>query len=239
MEKNIIVGLDISTKTIGCSVFEDNGTHGSLKLLTHITPKIPVKMGNDLFEKVKIFESDFICKYKEFLFNRVKRVIIEEPLLQSNNVYTIGTLLKFNGMISYAINKQLGVKPDYISSYDARRYAYPTLMEVQKFKKDGTEIPKNILLKKDKVLFGGYLDKITEEVFNSIDNEKKKYYNKEKNLYKLDKKLILFDLVNNEFNGIKWDYNKKGILTKENFDQADSIVAVLGYMKMNNLWLNK
>ena len=35
-----ILGLDVSTKTIGVSIFEDLGDHGKLQLLTHITPKV-------------------------------------------------------------------------------------------------------------------------------------------------------------------------------------------------------
>jgi hypothetical protein len=236
MKKNLIVGLDVSTKTIGCSVFEDLGDEGRLQLLTHVTPKIPTSLGNDLYEKSKIFENEFICKYKDLLFDRVKTIIIEEPLLQSNNIYTVGILLKFNGMISYLMNRQLNVKPVYISSYDARQFAYPELMDIQKLKKDGTKIPMNLLLKKEKTLFGGFLDKITEDVFVGLPIELHKYYNKEKNLYKLDKKIILFDLINRDFQGITWDYNKKGELTKENFDQVDAIVATLGYMRQNKLW---
>jgi hypothetical protein len=47
-------------------------------------------------------------------------VVIEEPLLQSNNVNTVATLLRFNGMISKSVFDTLGVVPDFISSYDAR-----------------------------------------------------------------------------------------------------------------------
>jgi hypothetical protein len=62
-------------------------------------------------------------------------VVIEEPLLQSNNVNTVATLLRFNGMISKSVFDTLGVVPDFISSYDARKYSFPELMSVRKFKK--------------------------------------------------------------------------------------------------------
>ena len=39
-----ILGLDVSTKTIGIAIFEDSGENGKLQLLTHITPKIKPKM---------------------------------------------------------------------------------------------------------------------------------------------------------------------------------------------------
>ena len=38
-----ILGLDVSTKTIGISLFEDNGESGKLQMLTHITPKVKPK----------------------------------------------------------------------------------------------------------------------------------------------------------------------------------------------------
>ena len=43
-----ILGLDVSTKTIGISLFEDFGESGKLQLLTHITPKVkPIRGGTD------------------------------------------------------------------------------------------------------------------------------------------------------------------------------------------------
>ena len=38
-----ILGLDVSTKTIGIAIFEDQGNHGKLQLLTHITPQVKPK----------------------------------------------------------------------------------------------------------------------------------------------------------------------------------------------------
>jgi hypothetical protein len=57
-----------------------------------------------------------------------------EPLLQSNNVNTVATFIRF-GMISKSVFDTLGVVPDFISSYDARKYSFPELMSVRKFKK--------------------------------------------------------------------------------------------------------
>jgi hypothetical protein len=35
---------------------------------------------------------------------------------------------------------------------------------------------------------------------------------------------------------IVWHYSKNNKLKKENFDQTDAYTAVLGYMKMKNIW---
>ena len=43
VEKNnngLVLGLDVSTKTIGIALFDDLGDTGRLKLLHHVTPKI-------------------------------------------------------------------------------------------------------------------------------------------------------------------------------------------------------
>ena len=39
-EKKYILGLDVSTKTIGIALYEDLGDKGALIVLTHVTPKI-------------------------------------------------------------------------------------------------------------------------------------------------------------------------------------------------------
>ena len=119
-----ILGLDVSTKTIGISLFEEDGR---LLELTHITPRIkpiPETKLEELFKKVDAFER-LITRYIEL---DIEKVVIEEPLLNSNNVYTVGTLLKFNGMISKVVSEVLNIIPDFISSYDARAYAFPELI---------------------------------------------------------------------------------------------------------------
>jgi RNase H-fold protein (predicted Holliday junction resolvase) len=111
-----ILGLDVSTKTIGMALFEENG---KLLELTHITPKIKPQPENkleELFRKVDAFEK-LLTRYMEL---DIEHVVIEEPLLNSNNVYTVGTLLRFNGMISKVVDDVLGVIPEFISSYDSR-----------------------------------------------------------------------------------------------------------------------
>ncbi len=63
-------------------------------------------------------------------------------LLNSNNVYTIQTLLRFNTLITKQIYDVLGIVPDYISTYNSRKFAFPELVQ----KNDKNKM----------VLFGGY-----------------------------------------------------------------------------------
>ena len=208
--KKFILGLDISTSTIGVALFEDLGDKGKLNLLHHVTPKIkpkPKKKVEEMFLKVRAFE-EFLKKYVDY---GITTVIIEEPLLRSNNVNTVATLLRYNGMISNSVYNILGVVPEYISSYDARKYAFPELMAIREYDKKGVKYPDNKIAKAKPVLFGGYA-------------------------WDVDKKSILWEKVAEMEPQIVWLYNKNKVLSKENFDMSDSYVTCISYMKMIGVW---
>lgn len=212
-EPKFILSLDVSTSCIGIALFEDLGTKGALKLLHHVSPKVkpqPETKMEELFKKIEIFQAEFLNKYADF---GITKVIIEEPLLQSNNVYTIATLLRFNGMISKSVFDTIGVVPDFISSYDARKYAFPELMAVRKFKKDGTPLPEKQIAKNTPVLFGGYD-------------------------FEIDKKMIIFEKVCDLEPQIKWILDKNNKLKKENFDMSDAYTCGIAYMKKIGKWGN-
>ena len=121
-----VLGLDISTKTIGWSLF-DIQTEELLEL-THFSPVIKPKQENkiqELLMKVDAFEEK-LNGYKNL---GITKVVIEEPLLNSNNVWTVGTLLRYNSMITKSIYGILGIVPDYISTYNSRKFAWPDLIQ--------------------------------------------------------------------------------------------------------------
>lgn len=121
-----VLGLDISTKTIGWSLF-DIQTQKLLEL-THVSPVIKPKPEDkiqELLGKVDAFE-DKLREYKDI---GITKVIIEEPLLTSNNVWTVGTLLRYNSMITKSIYDILGIIPNYISTYNSRKFAWPELVQ--------------------------------------------------------------------------------------------------------------
>ena len=120
-----ILGLDISTKTIGFALFDMTGSE--LLELTHISPKIkpqPEDKIEELIKKSEVFKKH-IENYKNI---GITKVIIEEPLLQSNNIYTVGTLLRYNTLILKACYDVLGVLPTFISTYNSRKIAFPNLV---------------------------------------------------------------------------------------------------------------
>lgn len=202
-----VLGLDVSTKTIGICLFDGDG---KLLELTHITPKIkplPETKLEELFKKVDAFER-LLTRYIEL---DIERVVIEEPLLNSNNVYTVGTLLRFNGMISKVVSEVLNVIPEFISSYDARAYAFPELLQIRTHNKKGEPYSEKELKGKKPVLFGGYP-------------------------WDVDKKMVIWEKVSELQPKIVWEYDKNGKLKKENFDMTDSFASVLGFMKKNGHW---
>lgn len=216
-----ILGLDISTACIGVCIVRDNGDDKpEILYLSHKTPKISRKIKGieALFLRKQIFEDEFIndiaVKYN------ITDVVIEEPLLSSNNVNTVATLLRFNGMISEAIYRIIGVVPNFISSYDARMYSFPELVSVRKFNKKGEEYSlKHITdaIKKDNiVLFGAYP-------------------------FDVDKKTVMMNMVNEMYGeeGISWILDKNGELKKENYDACDSLICALAYININHHGVEK
>tara|TARA_R110000782_G_scaffold239100_2_gene325459 strand:+ start:1600 stop:2256 length:657 start_codon:yes stop_codon:yes gene_type:complete len=206
-----LLGLDVSTKTIGIALFKDEGDSGNLKLLHHVTPKIKPKPSNkmqELFEKARIFEEEFLSKYADI---GITKVVIEEPLLRSNNVNTVATLLRFNGMISRSVYDMLGVIPEFISSYAARKYAFPELMAKRTGTRAGKMFSENAISKAKEVLFGGLP-------------------------FDIDKKQVIFDKVYDLEPQITWLYDKNKKLKVENFDMTDAYVCCIGHMNKAGIW---
>lgn len=170
--KSKILGLDISTKTIGWAIFDLTGKN--LLELTHFSPKIkpqPEDKIEELIKKADAFKKH-LMEYKDM---GITRVIIEEPLLQSNNIYTVGTLLRYNTLILKNCYDVLGILPTFISTYNARKYAFPDLVGAND--------------KGRNVLFGGYpkdIDKkhVIWEHVNAVCPEVKWLYGKTGNLKK-------------------------------------------------------
>lgn len=209
-EKNIriILGIDISTACLGVSLARYDGTNVEILKLSHVKPKISrkIKGTESLFMKTKQFKEQFIEKYKDI---GLTDIIIEEPLPNSQNNNTVTTLLRFNGMISQSIYEATGVVPKYISSYDARKYAFPELMAVRKFNKKGERYNekkiKNALKNNELVLYGDYP-------------------------FSCEKKYIIWNKISELYPDIEWIYNKKNELVTENFDASDSLTCVLGFL---------
>ena len=127
-----VLGLDISTKTIGWALFDMQSQQ--LLELTHISPR-PKLNTEDKLHELLLKSEVFASKLETYKNLGIMRVIIEEPLLNSNNVYTIQTLLRFYSFLFKEIYNILGIVPEFISTYNARKYAFPELVQENDKKK--------------------------------------------------------------------------------------------------------
>jgi hypothetical protein len=142
-----VLGLDVSTKTIGWALF-DIETKNLLEL-THVSPR-PKSTTDHKIEELLLKSGVFRNKLQNYVGLGIERVVIEEPLLNSNNVWTVGTLMRYNTLICKEIYDVLGVIPEFISTYNSRKFAFPHLVQ-----------------KNDKgkfVLFGGFPKDIDKKV---------------------------------------------------------------------------
>jgi hypothetical protein len=153
MTKNIVkdspkvLGLDVSTKTIGWALFDIESQN--LLELTHISPRPKPAVESkieDLILKSKIFKE----KLLGYVGMGITKVVIEEPLLNSNNIWTVGTLMRYNTLICYEIYDVLGVVPEFISKYNSRKFSFPHIVQEND--------------KKKFVLFGGFPKDIDKKV---------------------------------------------------------------------------
>ena len=121
-----VLGLDVSTKTIGWALF-DIQTKQLLEL-THISP-IPKPKEDNKIKELLLKSEIFRTKLEKYVGLGITNVIIEEPLLNSNNVYTIQTLLRFNSFVFKEVYNILGIVPEFISTYNSRKFAWPDLVQ--------------------------------------------------------------------------------------------------------------
>jgi hypothetical protein len=132
MSKNIknspkVLGLDVSTRTIGWALFDVQSQE--LLELSHISPRPKLKDNDDKILELLIKSEIFAEKLQQYVGLGIVRVIIEEPLMNSNNVYTIQTLLRFNSFVFKEIYNILGIVPEFISTYNSRKFAWPDFVK--------------------------------------------------------------------------------------------------------------
>ena len=120
-----VLGLDVSTRTIGVALFDIQSRE--LLELTHVSP-VPKPKEESKIKELLLKSDIFRNKLIEYKDVGIFKVIIEEPLLNSNNVYTISILLRYNTLITKEIYDVLGIVPEFISTYNSRKFAYPELV---------------------------------------------------------------------------------------------------------------
>lgn len=216
----LILGLDISTACIGISIVYDDGINEpQIEIISHVSPKIDknIKGIEALILRKQIFEESFLNNIDETLkdlkcpLKKISECVIESPMIYAtagSNANTVAQLLQFNGLLSEAIYRVLGIVPHYVSSYDARMLSFPELISIRKFNKKGEVYPikhfEKAIAENKLILFGSYP-------------------------FDCDKKCIMMNMVNEKYPNIPWLLDKKGNLKKENYDSCDALVCALAY----------
>ncbi|KKX48356.1 hypothetical protein [Sphingobacterium sp. IITKGP-BTPF85] len=114
-----IIGLDISTSTVGITIMDITGKLVDMFYLK--PPKTSVKNGEiTIYDKVEYVEKVM----KELNYN-IKYIFIEEPLKNGNNVNTTVLLAKFNFMVAQKMRDLFKITPIHITVHDARKYFFP------------------------------------------------------------------------------------------------------------------
>jgi hypothetical protein len=121
-----VLGLDVSTKTTGVALF-DIATRQLLEL-THVSP-LPKPKPESKIEELILKSGIFRQKLMEYQDLGITKVVIEEPLLNSNNINTVGTLMLYNTLICKEVFDVLGIVPEFITTYNARKFAFPELVK--------------------------------------------------------------------------------------------------------------
>lgn len=194
----MILGLDVSTSTIGCSLFKESG---ELMLLTHISPDTKenfLTKQDELHFKSNLFKDFLVSNLSKY---PITRIIIEEPLINAKGTAKISAQLnQFAGMVFCRIREVFeSVKVEYITVDEARRFGLPEYLGKKTMWQD---VPKTIVGRK----ISDY------------------------------RKMLVWGQVAKRFPEIQWGLTSNVTIDKKNFDKADSVMVVMGYMRQKGLW---
>jgi hypothetical protein len=134
--EEVYIGFDISTTCIGLSFFNQKGELINLSHIKLETEK-EIDPNNRYIHKANIFK-EYLQGLKKY---NIKAIFIEEPLLGSNNIFTVGILLRFNGICSYLISQELNINPEFITIHEARKIFCPEFL-IKKGNKEVFSFPK-------------------------------------------------------------------------------------------------
>lgn len=113
----MILALDISTTTIGYTIFCRNKN----KLIE--ASYISLKKEDDLFDKLDKAKEILSSRYRD----QIDEIAIEEPLKMfmqgKSSAQTLVKLISFNGMVSGMLYDMFNVKPIYYNATSARKVA--------------------------------------------------------------------------------------------------------------------
>lgn len=201
-DKKYILGLDVSTSTIGICLYEDLGNEGKLCVLTHFEPKISPAPETELEKLMGKADVCIEMIVLDFARYNITRIIVEKPLFNSINQKTAKILEMFNQYLTHKLGKFFDLEIDFVTVHNARKYGLPELL--------------------------GKNGKMMSDFPKLVAGLKKSAWSK----------FLIMYLVSQRYPDIVWLLNNNLKINKKNFDRADSIVVVLGFMAQSNYWSN-
>lgn len=118
-DRQYILGLDVSTSTIGFCVIDLTDSR-IVEIGAHV-----FKSSKSFWEKADDFKAKLLSIKEKYGCHVAWRFAIEEPLMGFKSGFssaqTITTLMRFNGIISYISRDIFGSVPEYISASHARK----------------------------------------------------------------------------------------------------------------------
>jgi hypothetical protein len=122
---NLILGLDVSTSTVGISLFASDGR---LLELNHISPIVKdetLSKEDILLEKCNLVVNFLVENYP---LNDIVEIVLETPLISSQQTDTAALLNYFGGMVYASLRANFKCKISYITVDEARRFGLPELV---------------------------------------------------------------------------------------------------------------
>lgn len=111
----MICGLDISTSITGVTILDNNG-----KIVYNSA--WDTRKFKDFFDKAEFIHKEIISLSE---IHKIEKVYIEQSLQSFRSGFssakTLSSLSRFNGIVSWLVYQQTGIKPEYISATSARK----------------------------------------------------------------------------------------------------------------------
>lgn len=118
----MILGLDVSTSTVGYCVLDQNTKRFDRGRVVSIHA-IDLTKEKEFWSKVDELERRLSCIRADH--GTMDAVIVEEPLMRfaagMSSASTISTLMRFNGITCHLVRKTFGVDPTMLSAATARK----------------------------------------------------------------------------------------------------------------------
>jgi hypothetical protein len=123
--EKFILGLDVSTSTVGICLFNEDG---KLMELNHVSPILKneeLSKQDILLDKCLLVINFLVSNYVP---ENISEIILETPLISSQQTDTAAMLNYFGGIVYASLRQHYKCKITYITVDEARRFGLPELV---------------------------------------------------------------------------------------------------------------